>query len=46
MRPGGQATERDLGFWIDVLERDGSLPKGKLKAADLLYQPAGATKTN
>lgn len=46
LRPGAQATERDLGFWIDVLERDGSLPKGKLKAADLLYQPAGATKTN
>ena len=44
LRPGAQATERDLGFWIEVLERDGSLPKGKLKAADLLFQPS--TKTN
>ena len=27
--PGAQATARDLDFWIEVLERDGSLPKGK-----------------
>ena len=27
-----------------MLEREGSLPKGKLKAADLLFQPDGATQ--
>lgn len=46
LRPGAQATERDLGFWIDVLERGGSLPKGKLKAADLLFQPNATTTSN
>jgi len=46
LRPGAQATERDLGFWIDVLEREGSLPKGKFKSADLLYQPDAATTSN
>ena len=37
--PGAQAVPRDLDFWIGVLEREGSLPKGKLKAADLLFDP-------
>ena len=46
LRPGAQATERDLDFWIDVLEREGSLPKGKFKAADLLFQPNGDAKSN
>lgn len=46
LRPGAQATERDLGFWIEVLEREGSLPKGKLKVADLLFQPNAAAKSN
>ena len=41
-----QATDRDLEFWIDVLERDGSLPKGKLKAADMLYRARRNAKTN
>jgi ABC-type nitrate/sulfonate/bicarbonate transport system substrate-binding protein len=46
LRPGAQATERDLGFWIEVLEREGSLPEGKFKAADLLFQPNDNTKSN
>ena len=46
LRPGAQATERDLGFWIGVLEREGSLPKGKLKAADLLFQPDATATSN
>ena len=43
LRPARRArrpTTRDLDFWIGVLERDGSLPKGKLKAADMLFDPA------
>jgi hypothetical protein len=39
LREGAQAVPRDLDFWIAVLEREGSLPKGKLKAADLLSSP-------
>jgi ABC-type nitrate/sulfonate/bicarbonate transport system substrate-binding protein len=39
LRKGAQATERDLDFWIGVLEREGSLPQGKYKASDLLFRP-------
>ncbi|MEI9425905.1 ABC transporter substrate-binding protein [Mesorhizobium sp. Cs1299R1N1] len=45
LREGAQATDRDIDFWISVLERDGRLAKGKLKAADILYRP-GEIKTN
>ena len=31
LREGAQPAERDLGFWIEVLEREGNLPKGKLQ---------------
>ena len=40
VREGGRATERDLQFWIEVLEREGRLEPGKLKAADILFAPA------
>lgn len=36
VRPGGLPTERDIQFWIDVLVREGKLPEGQLKAADVL----------
>lgn len=42
VREGGLAVERDIQFWIDVLERQGGIPKGKLVAKDLLYS-AGET---
>ena len=45
-RRRARPVERDLEFWIDVLEREGSLPKGKLKAADLLFQPDARRKSN
>jgi ABC-type nitrate/sulfonate/bicarbonate transport system substrate-binding protein len=38
VRPGAVPAERDLGFWIEVLEAEGSLPKGKIKPADVLFQ--------
>lgn len=37
VRPGGQAVDRDLQFWIDVLVREGKLKQGQLVAKDLLY---------
>ena len=46
VRPGAVATEKDLGFWIGVLEREGSIPAGKLKAADLLFQPERQAQAN
>lgn len=46
LRPGAQAVERDLGFWIEVLEREGSLPKDKFEAADLLYSPNADSTSN
>ncbi|GLK66145.1 ABC transporter substrate-binding protein [Paracoccus kondratievae] len=36
VRKGGLPVERDIQFWIDVLEREGKVEKGKLKAADIL----------
>jgi ABC-type nitrate/sulfonate/bicarbonate transport system substrate-binding protein len=45
LRQGARATERDLDFWIGVLERDGGLPKGKYRAADLLL-PVEAASSN
>jgi ABC-type nitrate/sulfonate/bicarbonate transport system substrate-binding protein len=46
LREGAQALPRDLDFWIGVLEREGSLPEGKFKAADLLFQSNGDTRSN
>ncbi|SFO06370.1 ABC-type nitrate/sulfonate/bicarbonate transport system, substrate-binding protein [Mesorhizobium sp. NFR06] len=45
LREKAAVTDRDVDFWVNILERDGRLPKGKLKAADILYRP-GETKTN
>ncbi|PBC01323.1 ABC transporter substrate-binding protein [Mesorhizobium sp. WSM3860] len=45
LREKAAVTDRDVDFWVSILERDGRLPKGKLKAADILYRP-GETKIN
>ncbi|RWM07421.1 MAG: ABC transporter substrate-binding protein [Mesorhizobium sp.] len=45
LREKAAVTVRDVDFWVSILERDGRLPKGKLKAADILYRP-GETKIN
>ncbi|TKB19236.1 MAG: ABC transporter substrate-binding protein [Mesorhizobium sp.] len=45
LREKAAVTNRDVEFWVSILERDGRLPKGKLKATDILYRP-GETKTN
>ena len=44
LREGAQPVERDLGFWIEVLEREGKLPEGQYEAADLLLLPIGASR--
>jgi len=36
VREGGLPVLRDIDFWIDVFEREGQIPEGKLVAADLL----------
>ncbi|MBZ9733006.1 ABC transporter substrate-binding protein [Mesorhizobium sp. CA18] len=45
LREKAAVTDRDVEFWVNILERDGRLPKGKLKASDILYR-LGETKTN
>jgi ABC-type nitrate/sulfonate/bicarbonate transport system substrate-binding protein len=46
VREGGLAVERDIQFWIDVLERQGAVPKGKLVAKDILYVTGDTPVTN
>ncbi|PKQ08712.1 MAG: ABC transporter substrate-binding protein [Alphaproteobacteria bacterium HGW-Alphaproteobacteria-10] len=45
VRAGGLPVERDIQFWIDVLEREGKLKPGQLVASDLLLV-TGAPVTN
>ena len=46
VREGGLPVERDIQFWIDVLERQGAVEKGKLVAKDILYVTGDAPVTN
>ena len=46
VREGGLPVERDIQFWIDVLERQGAVEKGKLVARDILYVTGDAPVTN
>jgi ABC-type nitrate/sulfonate/bicarbonate transport system substrate-binding protein len=46
VRPGGLAVERDVQFWIDVLERQGTLEAGKLSAKDILFVTGDSPVTN
>ena len=46
VREGGLAVERDIQFWIDVLERQGAVEQGKLVAKDILYVTGDAPVTN
>lgn len=40
LQPGATFSDRDVGFWVDVLEREGTIPAGKIKAADIVFRPA------
>ena len=46
VRKGGLGVTRDIQFWIDVLERQGSVPAGKLVAKDILYVAGDSPATN
>ena len=46
VREGGLPVERDIQFWLNVLEREGTLAPGKLTATDLLLVTQPATATN
>lgn len=47
VREGGLPVERDIQFWIDVLEREGLVSDGQLAAADILLVTGdGAEATN
>ena len=46
VREGGLAVERDVQFWIDVLEREGTVEQGKLVAKDILYTTGDSPVSN
>jgi hypothetical protein len=46
VREGGLPVQRDVKFWIDVLERQGKLEPGKLVAKDILYVSGDSPTTN
>ncbi|WP_454915562.1 ABC transporter substrate-binding protein [Xanthobacter sediminis] len=44
LKPGAQITDRDVAFWVDVLEREGTIPAGRIKAADIIFRPDAAVQ--
>lgn len=46
VRAGGLAVDRDIQFWIDILERQGNVPTGKLDVTKVLYTSAERPVTN
>ena len=46
VRAGGLPVERDIQFWVDVLERQGTVEKGKLVAKDILFVSGDSPTTN
>lgn len=46
VREGGLAVDRDIQFWIDVLERQGAVQPGQLVAQDILYVTGDGPATN
>lgn len=46
VRAGGLAEDRDIQFWIDVLERQGAIPAGKLDVTKVLYTSVERPVTN
>ncbi|HEB4875512.1 TPA: ABC transporter substrate-binding protein [Kluyvera ascorbata F0526] len=41
VRKGGLSEPHDVQFWLDILERDGVLKKGQLKASNILLKTEG-----
>lgn len=46
VRAGGLPVERDIQFWIDVLERQGTVAPGTLVAKDILFVTGDSPATN
>ncbi len=46
VREGGLAVERDVQFWIDVLEREGKIAAGALSPSEILYVSNDAVASN
>ncbi len=46
VRAGGLPVERDVQFWVDVLEREGKVQKGQLVAKNILYTTGDSPATN
>ncbi|MCC5974186.1 MAG: ABC transporter substrate-binding protein [Rubellimicrobium sp.] len=46
VREGGLPVERDIQFWIEVLERQGSIQPGELLANDILFVTGDSPTTN
>ena len=46
VRPGGLPELRDIQFWIDIFEREGTLAPGQLDAADILLVTGSQPVTN
>ena len=46
VRAGGLPVARDIQFWVDVLERQGAVEKGKLVAKDILFVSGDSPTTN
>lgn len=45
LRHDAMPVARDIDFWIEVLEREGNLPKGKYLASSILYKRSDAIKS-
>ena len=41
VRKGGLAEPHDVQFWLEILERDGVIQKGQLKASNILLKTEG-----
>lgn len=42
VRPGGATEDRDIQFWIDILEREGRIQPGQLVARNILFSTGNA----
>ncbi|MFD2249140.1 ABC-type nitrate/sulfonate/bicarbonate transport system substrate-binding protein [Pseudochelatococcus lubricantis] len=46
LQPGAPITDRDVGFWVEALSREGTLPAGKINVSGIIFRPASAKAGN
>ncbi len=39
LKPGASFTDEDVGFWVDVLSREGTIPAGKIDVSRIIFRP-------